>query len=514
MKRLGNILIMSLALMAMMIQCKKNVEIIPNGVENETEIILNVNDSKVDVNTVTGAVRFENGDVVYVASNGKYVGTLTHNGSHFAGSITGAIENHKLYFYFLGNVTPYEELVAGTTTSCSVIISNQAENRPVISYGQSNEDYSSSLGFYTAHFRNQCALVKFNVNTLSTAPTCVVGFNNKMTVDFSGTFTPSKVGEGVINLGTGSGEKWAILLEQDALSSGEAFSTDGGYVGTCDEVPAISKNAFLKEGIDVDVSHDNNGKLRGKFSVSSSKQVYFSKGNLQYIGSAATPYWKFAEEQYERLGDNGQGSANIDVDRDLFGRGTSGYNGMHPYLTYDNNSYYCDKDFEGVNINYDWGVYNAIRNGGNTAGLWRTPKGEEFDYLFKDRSGYRFTQVYIDDVFGLMLFPDGWNASIYSFAEVNNLNTRLSTPITSAEWKNQLEPNGAVFLPAAYWRRGTEIRNNINVGDYWSSTGVVNSNGNFMALRLYFYENNWIWPYDQTSYYYSGFSVRLVTDVK
>lgn len=510
MKRLGNILIMSLALMAMMIQCKKNVEIIPNGVENETEIILNVNDSKVDVNTVTGAVRFENGDVVYVASNGKYVGTLTHNGSHFAGSITGAIENHKLYFYFLGNVTPYEELVAGTTTSCSVIISNQAENRPVISYGQSNEDYSSSLGFYTAHFRNQCALVKFNVNTLSTAPTCVVGFNNKMTVDFSGTFTPSKVGEGVINLGTGSGEKWAILLEQDALSSGEAFSTDGGYVGTCDEVPAISKNAFLKEGIDVDVSHDNNGKLRGKFSVSSSKQVYFSKGNLQYIGSAATPYWKFAEEQYERLGDNGQGSANIDVDRDLFGRGTSGYDGKHPYMTSENTWDYVRGDLS--NTNYDWGVYNPVSNGGNVAGLWRTPKGEDFAYIFRSRSGHRFAPVYIDDVYGVMLFPDGWDSDLYKFELINNEYPSVSTQITLGDWKNYLEANGAVFLPAAYWRNGIVIRNSLNVGDYWASNYPVTSESH--GYRLYFYENNWIWPYDLTASFAYGFSVRLVTDVE
>ncbi|MBO7528459.1 MAG: hypothetical protein J6T37_01125, partial [Bacteroidales bacterium] len=442
---------MSLALVTVMVQCKKNVETVPNDVNNMVDIILDVNNNgtRVDVNTVTGAVVFENGDVIYVASDGKYVGTLTHNGSHFAGTLTNPTVGIPLHFYFLGNIKPGVALTPGSSTSCSVFITDQVSKLPVISYATSKEDYSSEVSVYSAHLKNQCALVKFNVNTPSGALVCITGFNNKVTVDFSSAIiTQSKSGEGVINLGTGSGERWAILLEQDALSDGEAFTTDGGYVGTCGEVPAISKNDFLKDGIEVNVLTDNDGKLRGKFSVGSSEQVYFSKGNLQYIGSASTPYWKFAEEQYERLGDNGQGSTNTKADRDLFGRGTSGYNGMHPYLTYDNNSYYCDKDFEGVNINYDWGVYNAIRNGGNTAGLWRTPKGEEFDYLFKDRSGYRFTQVYIDDVFGLMLFPDGWDASIYSFAEVNNLNTRLSTPITSAEWKNQLEPNGAVFLPA------------------------------------------------------------------
>lgn len=509
MKRISIIMIMSFALAAIMIQCKKN-ETTPNGVENVANIILNVdNDSKVDVNTVTGAVSFENGDVVYVASNGKYVGTLTHNGSHFAGSITGAIENQKLYFYFLGNATPFEELVAGTTTSCSVNISNQATKRPVISYGLSNEDYSSSLGFYTAHFRNQCALVKFNVNTSSTAAICVAGFNNKMSVDFSGTFTPSKAGEGVINLGTGSGEKWAILLEQDALSSGEAFSSNGDYVGTRGEVPAISKNAFLKDGIDVDVNLVNNGKLRGKYSVSSSKQVYFSKGNLQYIGNATTPYWKFAEEQYEYLRDNGQGSSSISVNRDLFGRGTSGYNNKHPYMTSGTSGDYICDDFS--NTNYDWGVYNPIVNGGNTPGLWRTPTGSEFEYVFKNRPGNRCAQVVIDGIKGVILFSDGWDSSLFKFVQINpGNNPKVATIITLDEWKNSIEVHGAVFLPAAGRRVGSTVNGNYDFGHYWLST--VNDSG--APLRYYYYYNNWLWPSTPSSNAcHTGFSVRLVTDV-
>ncbi len=80
------------------------------------------------------------------------------------------------------------------------------------------------------------------------------------------------------------------------------------------------------------------GALNGLFSVSDSRQVYFSQGNLQYIGSASAPYWKFAENQWDYFGTTtGQNCSNQNVDRDVFGWGTSGWdNGniyYHPWDT-------------------------------------------------------------------------------------------------------------------------------------------------------------------------------------
>lgn len=55
---------------------------------------------------------------------------------------------------------------------------------------------------------------------------------------------------------------------------------------------------------------DANGKLPGAFTINSNcDMVYFSQGNLQYIGSAETPYWKFADYQYEYIGESQHGSA-------------------------------------------------------------------------------------------------------------------------------------------------------------------------------------------------------------
>ena len=70
---------------------------------------------------------------------------------------------------------------------------------------------------------------------------------------------------------------------------------------------------------------EEDGVIKAAFSVSDSKQVYFSKGNLQY--QASTDTWRFANEQYER-----QCALNENISStytgwiDLFGYGTSGWN--------------------------------------------------------------------------------------------------------------------------------------------------------------------------------------------
>ena len=201
---------MMLALMIGMSQCKKNEDQpTPNGGESKT-ITLDVrnNGSRVDVNPITGLVNFETGDQIHVGSGGKYIGTLTYDGTVFTGAIANAVEGSPLQFYFLGNVAPAEILTSGVTESCSVVISDQTTNLPVISAAPSQENYSASNASYTAQLLNKCALVKFNVTTASSAATCIAGLNNKMTVSFSeNTLTPSKDVNGAIKVAAGNGEK-------------------------------------------------------------------------------------------------------------------------------------------------------------------------------------------------------------------------------------------------------------------------------------------------------------------
>ena len=260
MKRIS-IIVMAMALILGLPQCKKEQSMPTTNEGGPVAITLDIKNNgstKMDVNTGTGEVTYEEGDVIYVASGGHYIGTLTHDGTNFVGTITDPVVGEPLHFYFLGNVEPAEALTAGTTQSCSVIISDQTEHLPVIEYAPSNETYTSGMTVFTATLLNKCALVKFNVTTASEAAICLTGFNNKVTVDFSeNNFSYSQENDGVITLPAGNGEKWAILLPQNALEAGEtgsAYSVDNVYMGTLGAVPAIIENNYLTAGIDVSVT--------------------------------------------------------------------------------------------------------------------------------------------------------------------------------------------------------------------------------------------------------------------
>jgi hypothetical protein len=226
------------------------------------------------------------------------------------------------------------------------------------------------------------------------------------------------------------------------------------------------------------------GVINSLFSVSDSKQVYFSQGNLQYIGSSSTPYWKFADNQWDILGTTtGQNSSGQNVDRDLFGWGTSGYNHgavcYQPWSTSENNSDYYAYGNSYCNLfdqtgQADWG-YNAISNGGNQENQWRTLTFSEWNYLLDTRStlsGIRFAMVQVNNVNGVILLPDNWDESIF---HLNNTNQHMSNYndniITASVW-NILETAGVVFLPAAGTRFGTSVDYVGTFGDYWSSTCV------------------------------------------
>ena len=267
-----------------------------------------------------------------------------------------------------------------------------------------------------------------------------------------------------------------------------------------------------------------NGAIDGKFTVNAyNGQVYFSQGNLQYIGSAAEPYWKFADYQWEYLGDNGQTSDSPTIDRDLFRWGTSGYDhGANCYQPWSNSQtasdYYAYGDMA-YNLydqtgQADWG-YNAISNGGNEENSgWRTLTGDEWQYVIFDRitpSGIRFAPANVNGVNGLILLPDNWNDSIYALNNTNVFSGSSavfsSNTISAYDWVNSLETNGAVFLPAA-GRLETEYNNDDNFRIYyWSSSS-------YSERSAYNFQNQTGSGYnliiDPDGYRYYARSIRLV----
>ena len=118
MKKISMILA-AVALVLGLSQCKKQEQQTTNA-DGTVAITLDVkggastgsatDGSRINVNPNNGVVAFEYGDVVYVASGQRFVGTLTNNGNTFVGNITNPTDGEHLYFFFLGNKTPEETL--------------------------------------------------------------------------------------------------------------------------------------------------------------------------------------------------------------------------------------------------------------------------------------------------------------------------------------------------------------------------------------------------------------------
>ena len=252
------------------------------------------------------------------------------------------------------------------------------------------------------------------------------------------------------------------------------------------------------------------GSVHGLFSVSATQQVMFSRGNLQYQSS--TGIWRFAANQYTHEYDwaNGLISSTTSQFFDLFGLGTSGYNNKHPWLSSTNTADYI-RYTNIAGTHYDWGVHNAISNGGSQAGLWRILDTNEWKYLLYTRPGAaskRGLATVSVDVPGMVLLPDNWTLPDgCTFTPSHQ--TYSDNTYTAAQW-TLMEQAGAVFLPACGLREGTECRHRsdqstIYGGYYWVSNPV---SGTSMYKFLSFGVSGGLGLYNYSNYY--GLSVRLV----
>ena len=261
------------------------------------------------------------------------------------------------------------------------------------------------------------------------------------------------------------------------------------------------------------------GAILAPFSVSGKKQVYFSMGNLWYHPRSGK--WMFALKQYSVLGQDNTSitSDNGGVWIDLFGWGTSGWNsGANEYqpnsYSIHYNDYYPGGNYRnsltGNYTNADWGVYNEIYNDKDlsrkdNAGMWRTLTSEEWYYLINTRknASQLIGRGKIGNVQGLILLPDDWEtpqSMSFSSDDINEY--------SKENWM-VMQASGAVFLPAAGERNGTNVSNVNFSGSYWSSTAFDEQK----ASALYYYYNR---GEVSVSRFYRdrGLAVRLVKDVK
>ena len=265
------------------------------------------------------------------------------------------------------------------------------------------------------------------------------------------------------------------------------------------------------------------GAINGLFTVNSNgDQVYFSQGNLQYQASNTT--WKFAENQFDCIGEN---NANISSSYngwiDLFGWGTSGWNNGNVYYEPWSSANYQESDYgrlygpygqhslTGDYSNSDWGVYNAISNGGNQSGLWRTLSYGEWKFVIEKRqtaSGILFAKAQINGINGLILLPDHWLNSIYDLNNANDGQASFDSNIISLTQWSSMESAGAVFLPVTGSRSGTEINESSSDHGYYHSSSYHVGN----CTHIFTFLDSKLYP-DNVGQRHAGWGVRLVYPV-
>lgn len=173
----------------------------------------------------------------------------------------------------------------------------------------------------------------------------------------------------------------------------------------------------------------DDGKLPGAFSVSSTKKVYFSQGNLQIVNNSS---FRFASEQYETTGNlRGSGAA------------------------------VCDQFYQNQQ------GWSQPTNGGTSD--WHRPTKDEWTYIMNTRStsntingksSARYTRadITIDgkSYYGVIFFPDNSIGSTPAGVTWGSINAQSGTKTTCTKdgWI-ALEDAGCVFLMATGdWNSG------------------------------------------------------------
>ena len=390
----------------------------------------------------------------------------------------------------------------------------------------------------TLHFNNVCALLKITVRTLDAFDSIRITMSGQKLWG-SGVISGNKV---VMN-GTATTGRETVVLKLPAghhgSPAGEAFYImipEVTLSGCTVTVNLMNENTVVRtmtrSGVSATLAYNCIHTLGNftfnapVFSVSSTKKVVFSPGNLQfqaagciqeddqYNGDLVGGTWRFAEHQWDFIGANPGNSVYDKNERkkqsgwiDYFCWGTSGWNsgakrwtpfGLNQSSNLYNPGGSLSNSLTGQYARADWGIFNKIYNPvtkvNDPAGTWYTMPKEEWAYLLdsnRTSSGKRFALAKVGDVNGMLIFPDGWDSTWYRTTNDNNYTAKYeSNTMTVAVFQQQLESRGVAFLPAAGNQSKSQggIYDESVSGCYWSSTYSNVSNGN-TAYGLYFKPN-------------------------
>ena len=432
------------------------------------------------------------------------------------------------------------------TTTVSKGTSNTAEGSLSFTHRMAKILVTANIGTGVTNIQSIRIIGGYRTINIATPSTCTLGStlsdaNSTSTyiTMYSGTSTstvncaalipPQSISGNFLQIVTDIGTATYSLATEKSFTSAYSYqltiTVNAAAVGTTTSISGWTGTG----SVTVQPTNLWSGALRGKFSVSSSKKVYFSQGNLQATttDNGTTWTWRFATNQWDYIGNaasntsiNGNGTVSANGTVDLFGwvgasstwTGGAQYGISNSTTTNSTDGY---GNVVGEYLKSDWGNL-AISNGGNaTNSGWFTLTSAEWTYLFgtdssnkrTTTSGILFAKAKVNGKSGVVLLPDDWSSSYYTLSSTNTTGADFTTnSITADDWTSQFEAHGAVFLPAAGYRNGSTVNSAGSNGRYWSSSPNASNVRN--AYIVYF--NSGSLNPASNDLRCLGYSVRLV----
>jgi len=493
----------------------------------------------------TGSLAFSTGDKLFVQANnspaGKFAGLLDYNSEK--GKFSGTIMTQNAYS---GTA---DALLAATSSPFAALVPAGYGNYNFFTiYGEGTYNASLSASMSkTFALTKKDAVEQFSHETATSyssgfalapkngiASFTISGLtaSTEVTVVFSDGF--NNITKNVMTNASGVAT-FAVGMSDEANFNDYTLTVDGNNIA----LPTKTVEAGHIYNISRSAAPAVPA-LNGKFSVSATKKVNFSKGNLQATYNGTDWTWAFAANQWDYIG-NAEGNTKVSASTPF----VSGYSGSSTTVdlfgwvgassTWMDVAQYGITSSSATNNTNGYGnnASEALKSDwGNTIGSgWRTLTSDEWQWMLGPYSvtpnpgtncrtsstiggvaNARWVKAVVHSTKGLIIYPDAltWNDATMGTAPTtsNTANNDFTyNTLTDAQW-SALEAAGCVFLPAAGFRSQATVAQAGSRGGYWSSS----PNSESYAYRVYFISGNLNPAFGSNRY--GGNSVRLVRDVQ
>ena len=508
MKRTIRTILCAVAVVMASVSCQKSIEPADPAEEGKETIDICVNGlmgeyTQVDatkaelVNTVR--VSWKGGETVYVFDGVKCLGSLAAalEGDEDRYAVLSTDASHTVIEPAAGTTTltlVYSPLlteapaVSGGAISIS-LAGQSGKKAPFVAYATLNYT-STAIKNVVVPFHFATSVIKVNCTGLKpgTAITSasLSNVNTACKLTLSGSAVPTVSG-GTNGTITRTGDEYFAATKVNA--EGEAVfqiavpaleaASEARVLTVAQGSDKVEDKNFSKKAIDPATSVNTvcqlvglpAGALKGEFSVSATKKVYFSKGNL-WADSNKALHFEDAQWKTTPASNGSKDASHVShFTRSSTVEAAVGDSNSGDYL-------FCD---EGHKVSVDGGeaIYYALSK-------------DEWTCLFNNHS-YKWASV--NGVFGYVIAPDGFSGELAnSYAD-----------------DAALAADNLVFLPAAGCRDGSNVDSVGDSGFYWSST-ALDSDHAYQAYLVIFISLN-VYPDNHAGRNF-GCSVRLITECK